>query len=143
MSELYYYRPLAFFGGKIFKCAGICDASNADMANELFIEKRDPVYLPGFAVVDGYKGDKITIDRSNVAKEFKFGESSLSETMMNDDLWSEKDSKNEKSARFASAMAAVNELSKSMDPPTGRNYPAWNARKIEARRLMNSKPEPR
>lgn len=140
MSSMYYYRPLAFFGGKVFKCAGICNASNADMANELYIEKADPVYLPGFAVVDGYKGDKITIDRSNVAKEFKFGESSLSETMMNDDLWSEKDSRNE---GLASAMAAVNELSKSMDLPTGRNYPVWNARKIEARRLMNSKPEPR
>lgn len=52
-------------------------------------------------------------------------------------IWTEED------ARLASAMAAVNELSKSMDPPTGRNYPAWNARKIEARRLMNSKPEDR
>jgi len=53
------------------------------------------------------------------------------------------DNSKEESARLASAMAAVNELSKSMDLPTGRNYPAWNARKIEARRLMNSKPEPR
>lgn len=52
---------------------------------------------------------------------------------------------NEESARFARAMAAVNELSKSMDPPTGRNYPAWNARKLEAaaKRRMNSKPEDR
>lgn len=51
----------------------------------------------------------------------------------------------EESARLASAMAAVNELSKSMDLPTGRNYPAWNARKQEAaaKRRMNSKPEDR
>ena len=53
------------------------------------------------------------------------------------------DNSKEESARLARAMAAVNELSKSMDQPTGRNYLAWNARKIEARRLMNSKPEPR
>lgn len=55
------------------------------------------------------------------------------------------DNSKEESARLASAMAAVNELSKSMDPPTGRNYPAWNARKQEAaaKRRMNSKPEDR
>jgi rubredoxin len=55
------------------------------------------------------------------------------------------DNSKEESARLAGAMAAVNELSKSMDLPTGRNYQAWNARKQEAaaKRRMNSKPEDR
>jgi len=71
MSELYFYRPLAAYGGNVLKCAGICDESNIDMANELFIKNnKDPVYLPGVAVVDGYKGDEIRIGFDNVAVPF-------------------------------------------------------------------------
>lgn len=74
MSDKYFYRPLAAYNGKVFKCAGICNASNIDMANELYIKNSDPVYLPGFVVLDGYKGDKVVIDRDNNAKEFKAGD---------------------------------------------------------------------
>jgi hypothetical protein len=77
----YFYRPLAFFGGKVFKCEGICDASNIDKANEIFlvsdgayIKGRGNVYLPGFIVIDGYRGDRIVIDGNNVAKEYKDGD---------------------------------------------------------------------
>lgn len=74
MSDKYFYRPIAAYNGMVLKCAGICNASNIDMANELYIEKSDPVYLPGFVVLDGYKGDKITINRNNVANSFSFGD---------------------------------------------------------------------
>lgn len=73
MNDKYFYRPLAAFGGAVLKCAGICDDSNIGKANELYIEKADPVYLPGFVVLDGYKGDKVTIGRDNAVKEFKYG----------------------------------------------------------------------
>lgn len=68
--EKYFYRPLAAYAGKVFKCAGICNDSNVDMANELFIEKADPVYLPGFVVIDGYRGDKVVIDGGNNVTPF-------------------------------------------------------------------------
>lgn len=74
MNDKYFYRPLAAFHGQVFKCAGICNASNIDMANEMYIKNADPVYLPGFVVLDGYKGDKVKIGPDNVAREFKFGD---------------------------------------------------------------------
>lgn len=74
MSDKYFYRPLAFFGGKVFKCAGICDASSIDKANEFYIDRKEDGYLPGFVVLDSYKGDRIVIDRNNVAKEYKDGD---------------------------------------------------------------------
>lgn len=74
MADKYFYRPLAAYAGKVFKCAGICDESNVAMANELFIGKVDPVYLSGFVILDIYRGDKVTIDSNNAVKEFKFGD---------------------------------------------------------------------
>lgn len=75
MSELYFYRPLAAYNGRVFKCAGICNGSSIEIANELWIKKSgDPVYLPGVAVIDGYKGDKITINRNNVSNQFFYGD---------------------------------------------------------------------
>ncbi len=74
MADKYFYRPLAFFGGKVLKCAGICDATNIDKANELYIERREDGYLPGFIVLDAYRGDRIVVDRNNVAKEYKDGD---------------------------------------------------------------------
>lgn len=80
-NEKYFYRPLAAYEGKVFKCAGICDADNIDKANEIFlgtdeqyIKGKGLVYLPGFVILDGYKGDKVVIGRDNVAKEFKYGD---------------------------------------------------------------------
>jgi len=75
MSELYFYRPLAAYNGRVFKCAGTCNAISIEVANELWIKKSDdPVYLPGVAVIDGYKGDKITINRNNVSTQFFYGD---------------------------------------------------------------------
>ena len=74
MSDKYFYRPLGYYGGMVLKCAGICDDSNIDKANELFIERKDPVYLPGFVILDSYMGDKVTVDRSNNYKEFNYGD---------------------------------------------------------------------
>lgn len=73
MNDKYFYRPLAAFGGTVLKCAGICDDSNIGKANELYIEKTDPVYLAGFVVLDGYKGDRVMIGSDNAVKEFKCG----------------------------------------------------------------------
>ena len=75
MSELYFYRPLAAYNGRVFKCAGTCNAISVEVANEHWIKKSDdPVYLPGAAVIDGYKGDKITINRNNVSTQFFYGD---------------------------------------------------------------------
>ncbi len=74
MADKYFYRPLAFFGGKVLKCAGICDATNIDMANELYIERREDGYLPGFIILDAYRGDRIVVGQNNVAKEYKDGD---------------------------------------------------------------------
>ncbi len=81
MSDKYFYRPLVAFAGKVFKCAGICDEVNIGLANEIFLETdeayikgRGNVYLPGFIVLDGYRGDKVVIGGDNIAKEFNYGD---------------------------------------------------------------------
>lgn len=86
--EKYFYRPLAAYAGKVFKCAGICDETNIGKANEMFLESDERyirnegnVYLPGFVVLDGYKGDKVVIGGNNIAKEFVFGDCLPSDSM--------------------------------------------------------------
>jgi len=49
----YFYKPLSLFNGKILKCAGICDESNA-----LWFTAQNP----GVVIVDVYRGDRISAD---------------------------------------------------------------------------------
>ena len=61
--ENYFYRPLAYCGGELLKCAGICTEENKGWCCDKF-NKADPegVYLRGVVIVEGYRGDKIDSD---------------------------------------------------------------------------------
>lgn len=54
----YAYRPIAFFNGKILKCAGIIDDSNEHIIKEKSEVTQDGL-LPGYIVLDGHRGDRI------------------------------------------------------------------------------------
>jgi hypothetical protein len=46
----YFYRPLAFYNGRVLKCAGIATTGNIDHLN---------AEHPGGVVLEGYRGDRI------------------------------------------------------------------------------------
>lgn len=46
----YFYEPIAYYDGKVLKCAGIA----CEMNMKHMMEK------PGMVLLDGYKGDRIT-----------------------------------------------------------------------------------
>jgi hypothetical protein len=46
----YYYGPIAFYNGRVLKCAGIATTGNIEMLK---------AQHPGGIVLDGYRGDRI------------------------------------------------------------------------------------
>ena len=72
---MYYYRPLAFFDGKVYKCAG----HGAEMpSHRAFFEayyntpsswpSYDTGHLPGVIITDGYKGDRIVVEDNKITE---------------------------------------------------------------------------
>lgn len=57
-SPLYFYRPLAYFGGHVLKCAGIATADNADWFPAECGRPSAP-YSAGCFILTGYRGDRI------------------------------------------------------------------------------------
>lgn len=57
----YFYRPLSFFGGRVLKCAGICNETNAEWFPRE-CETAKEIYQPGVIVLEGYRGDRINAD---------------------------------------------------------------------------------
>jgi hypothetical protein len=59
MKDAYYYRPIAYFGGKVLKCAGMVSEENIKwFPSERCAEPKDG-YLPGFVIAAEYKGDRV------------------------------------------------------------------------------------
>lgn len=61
LDRSYYYRPLAFFGGKVFKCAGF-GAENPEhraFYTNHFNTAKEKGFLPGCVILEGYHGDRI------------------------------------------------------------------------------------
>lgn len=71
MEKKYYYRPIAFYNGKVLKCAGhgAENANHREFFEPYFAENKDAsqhasgcAFLPGVVILDGYHGDRITAD---------------------------------------------------------------------------------
>jgi hypothetical protein len=57
------YRPLAFFGGKVLKYAGMVQESNIETWAKEWA-RPEPPYLAGVVFLDEYRGDKINSPQS-------------------------------------------------------------------------------
>lgn len=62
----YLYRPLAHFGGKILKCAGIATPWSRRIVQGKSAANDDPVYLPGVVEHPRYMGDRIDTETGSV-----------------------------------------------------------------------------
>lgn len=59
LPQLYFYRPIAMYEGRVLKCAGMVSHDNFDWFSRSCAEAKDS-YLPGVVIVEGYKGDRIS-----------------------------------------------------------------------------------
>ncbi len=61
MSQAYLYRPIAFYDGKVLKCAGMASDVSRQIAQE-HSDKGEDGYLPGVIETTEYRGDRIHAD---------------------------------------------------------------------------------
>ncbi len=61
LDRFYYYRPLAFFKGTVFKCAGFGAEKPEHRAfyEKHFTQVKEQGFLPGCVILQGYHGDRI------------------------------------------------------------------------------------
>jgi hypothetical protein len=59
--DQYAYQPIAYFNGKVLKCAGIITADNEHIIREKASKEQNGL-LTGYIVLDDYYGDRIHAD---------------------------------------------------------------------------------
>lgn len=57
--DKYFYSPIPAYKGKVLKCQGICLEQDVDKMKANKEHLVDKCEMPGYVIVDGYKGDRI------------------------------------------------------------------------------------